>query len=470
MLSPGPEIIHKGNTRYTNFVGLLFTMATVLLTIYTLNDDCDNFVHYKNPKVVFSERYKNGNNFTVSKNSLKFFIQIQNLDIDKNSMNLLDYSKINQIFEKYGGFLSALILEISKDGFKINNFNISSIFNESIGQNSSLNNSLSNGKRVLEEKGEEDISISSVSGISNLYINNSNTDESSILNNFTLKKKRNNIDILSVYFKECDKSFFEDYNDHIEYGQPKLSSDELENIKKTSFCLPDGISTFLKTTEKSAISLTILIKTLFVKLLQSQGYPNLFATLNYQQLIVNTNPENYKEFYRKVWKYKNFYLDTEFTETQYVKLLPTDIYRDRKIFVVPEFDKVPTINTIENFEQWFKIPKSGTENDITLSLIIQMDTYQRGIDITYTSLDNILNSYGGTSAVFFFLSELLVRYLIRPFFSVSVINEVFQFHENDMTQNEIIDFKTNLKKMFNNLDNDDNDSNNHPIKIGTLEI
>ena len=77
LLSPGPEIIHKGNSRYTNIVGLLFTLATIAITLFTLKDDFQNFFFNLNPTVVSSESYTVGNNFTLDKNTIKFFIQIK---------------------------------------------------------------------------------------------------------------------------------------------------------------------------------------------------------------------------------------------------------------------------------------------------------------------------------------------------------------------------------------------------------
>jgi len=88
--------------------------------------------------------------------------------------------------------------------------------------------------------------------------------------------------------------------------------------------------------------------------------------------------------------------------------------------------------------------------DSTLTLLLQMDTYKKSYDMTDTNVDYILNSYGGTSSVFFFITELLMGFGISPFFSASVVNEVFKFHENDMSHNEIEEFKKRFKNIFNN--------------------
>jgi len=395
LLSPGPELIHKGQPRYTNMFGLLLTLITIGITLYTLKDDIGNFLNDQNPKVVKSTSYKIGNNFTLNSSSLKFFIQIQNFDIDNQAMRILNYSEVDDITRPYGGFPAFGILQINKDGyipqFITNDKNVSDVF---------------------------------------------------------------------FPFRQCDKSFFDDYNNHLDYQKPLKTDKEIEEMHATAFCLPNYVQANLETSENTKVALATIFVTPIVKVLKGAGFPFLFATLNYQHLVVNTDPINYAEYYRKVWKYSSFYLDPQYREAQFAKIKNTTINRDRKKFVFPADDSNYTM-TIESFEQWFKIPTSGGGRDASVMIMMEMDTYDLQIDITYTSLDDIFDRYGGTSSVFFFIGEVIVGFFISPFFTSSLVNEVFKFHENVMDSNEIIDFKNSYKRMFKyHNESEENNENN----------
>ena len=86
-LSPGPAINHKGDTRYTNLIGLLFTLGTIAITLYTVADDIKNFILKTDPDLTVSKTYSNDNSFNLTSNSPKFFIVIQNFNLHSQYIN-----------------------------------------------------------------------------------------------------------------------------------------------------------------------------------------------------------------------------------------------------------------------------------------------------------------------------------------------------------------------------------------------
>jgi len=112
-LSPGPAINHKGNTRYTNLVGLLFTLGTIAVTLYTVIDDIKKYINKTDPDMAISKTYSIDNSFNLTSNSLKFFILIQNFDIHTQKTNNINYSEIKRIMNWSDNLLPQLAPMIS---------------------------------------------------------------------------------------------------------------------------------------------------------------------------------------------------------------------------------------------------------------------------------------------------------------------------------------------------------------------
>ena len=154
-------------------------------------------------------------------------------------------------------------------------------------------------------------------------------------------------------------------------------------------------------------------------------------------------------------------------QMEHIKIQLTNITRNRKSFIGAEYDKNETY-TIESFEQWFKVSKENRPYD-SIVLLLEMDTYRKSYDIKYVSVDDLLSIYGGTSTVLFYIAEMILDLFIAPYFTSSVINEVFQFHENDMDQSEIKDFMASYKKVYNNR-TDKNDGGGRNEDLDQLDV
>jgi len=391
LLSPGPELTHKGNSRYTNMVGLLFTLATIGITLF-IKDIFLDFLFNENPTVTVTDSYTIGNNFTINQSSVKFFFQFQNFDIDTGVMKFINMSELRSKFPPDAGFPILSNLKISKQGYEYENITI-----------------------PLWQ-----YNITYVTQLAGLH--------------------------------QCNRSFFDDYNSHLDYGKDGYTNQQISELVDTSMCLPDFISDEIHTTEEESKVIAIIFLTEMVKYLNQAGYPFLFVTFNYQKMVINTESQNYDDYYRKIWKRRNFYLDPLYREVQLAKIQNTTINTDRKKIIIPQGSEHYNF-TFENFEQWYKIPVNGGIRDSSLTLFLQMDTYKRRYEIKYTSFDDILDRYGGTSSVFFYVFELIMGYIISPFYTSSLVNEVFKFHENVMDEIEIKDFKTNFKNVFREKDN-----------------
>jgi len=157
-------------------------------------------------------------------------------------------------------------------------------------------------------------------------------------------------------------------------------------------CLPDFITNTIHTKEDESKVIAVIFATNIVKYLNQAGYPFLFVTFNYQKMVINTESQNYDDYYRKVWKRRNFFLDSSKREVQRAKIQNTTIITDRKKIIIPQENENYNF-TFENFEQWYRIPVSGGDRDASLVLFLQMDTYKRRYEIKYTSFDDILDRY-----------------------------------------------------------------------------
>jgi len=284
-LSPGPQINHKGNSRYSNFVGLLFTLGIIAITIYTLIDDIKKFVTKTDPDIVISKTYSDDNTFNLTNKSLKFYLTFKKIDILSQTFTEIYYSEIKEI--------------MGWDDDKLTN----------------------SGPMVT---------ISLV-----------NTDGYKV---FDLPYQYGNITGKAQFIPmvNCNESFFDDYNTHQDYGMTPFSKQEIIEVQKSAFCLPDFIYASLKTEMDSKTILTITIDATFVNKLKTNGNINhLFANLYYPQVVVNTNPAYYynNSHYRGVWQETNYYIDITYIRANLVKIQKSTIKRNMKNFVFQNKDE-----------------------------------------------------------------------------------------------------------------------------------
>ena len=118
------------------------------------------------------------------------------------------------------------------------------------------------------------------------------------------------------------------------------------------------------------------------------------------------------------------------------------------------------IFTIQQLDKWFEVPNDSNDNDNTSSLILmfQSDAYESSYEIKYMSLDEIISNYGGTTGVFYSVFTLIMGFFVTPFYNSSLINEAYNFHENNMNDFEVKEFMDSFKHVYNFDKDNENDN------------
>jgi hypothetical protein len=247
---------------------------------------------------------------------------------------------------------------------------------------------------------------------------------------------------------QCNMKFFEDYNDYLDFGATPVLKSKIETFPDNSYCLPDYLEADIQSDGSTKYSLTVVFGNDYVKSLQAKGGNKvIFATFNYQHLIVTVDPTYFDEYFKKVWAFKTYYLNSKQRDAYIISIKKTELVRFRKRFIFPIKDS-EEVYTVDDFENWFTIENVGDKEDFALLLMLEMDEYNSKIQMNYVSLDDIIGGYGGTSEVFFKFSEMIVEFLVLPFFTSSVINEVFKFHENKLDNEKINEFVKTFHNAF----------------------
>jgi len=187
----------------------------------------------------------------------------------------------------------------------------------------------------------------------------------------------------------------------------------------------------------------------------------------YQKLVVNTQPDYFynNTHYKGVWDEQSYFLEFNMIRCNFVKVQKATIKRNMKNLIFQNKDEY-TIHTIEKFDLWFEIPNIGnTEEFSAFTLLIQSDVYESNYDIKYVSIDDIISNYGGTSGVFFSIFEVIVGFFVNPFYSSSLLNEVFNFHENTMNEFELKEFMDSFRNLYSIGDNSNNNVNRKSTKL-----
>ena len=236
-------------------------------------------------------------------------------------------------------------------------------------------------------------------------------------------------------------SFMDYYNDYLDYNSStKLSNKDIVALKINSFCISDNMQAY-PTEQKSSYSVKygIRIPKLFIHLLKKNlNYQYIMTRVYYQKLFINTDPHYYENqsYHRNVWKFTDIVLDETAVNFYNLKIQKTLIETDKTRFIFNAIENNITY-TIENFDQVFSLTPYEKMNDFACSITFEINLYVKNINIKYTSLDDIIGLFLATFEVFSIFSVYLFGYILGPFYLSSLINNVFNFHENKYNSEEI---------------------------------
>ena len=79
---------------------------------------------------------------------------------------------------------------------------------------------------------------------------------------------------------------------------------------------------------------------------------------------------------------------------------------------------------------------------------MQMDIYKTKQEITYINIGDLADRYGGTSATFFYITEVICGFLISPFYYTSLLNSVFKFHKNSKGSEQVKEILNAFEKLY----------------------
>ncbi len=237
------------------------------------------------------------------------------------------------------------------------------------------------------------------------------------------------------------------YNSHLLKGFRNRTEEEIQNIKKDSFCIPDLIDLEIFTRDSNSVSFTISTNPNIIEMTNTVESDIFF--FEYSFLNIDFELE-WEEPYRMVWytnqklikkdSYKRFIInidenDINVDKTQFVEKQEFNqnvITGSKDVFFDGELNKKqldPTNTSLQNVELVFK--KS-------------LEKYNHSVE--FEKFNSLLGEFGGTLDIVSKFFSSLIYFLTNPFLIASELNESILFHSNKLTENGefIKDFKTHL--------------------------
>ncbi len=123
-LSPGPIFAHKGGSHYTTLLGLVFSLLSIALSMFSVSTDLKNFFMNENPRFINGKKFQY-NEFNITNESLENFFQVQLFNTKSERFKTLTYKELEVLFtiEKSGKkkvhFPSILNMKVDKDGYHL---------------------------------------------------------------------------------------------------------------------------------------------------------------------------------------------------------------------------------------------------------------------------------------------------------------------------------------------------------------
>jgi len=392
--------------------GLICTLSVIAISLYTIKSEIYNFVNRTSPVITSTIEFKD-ESLKVSAKDLKIFFQIEYFDMAKFTFKPFTVSEVDKYTRQASKTNTPLTPLI---GFtQINDVDY-------VQQN------------ITYTEGKE-IKVSTL-----------------------------------LPMVQCDKSFFENFNKELGYGVQELSQKTIDKLQETGYCIPSIYKAGIYTQQNDEISVDIRFLRQFVMdLSKESGQPYIVLNFNYQRIVYSVNSKNYNsDYYKHTWEFKKFFLNSDIKDKLCVYITKTDVTRNRKIFLF-DINDFNSTHGIKEFESLYSLPaisKEPFEGEITLQMLLKVHRYRETLQYTYVSIDSMISDYGGITAILFPFFEWFVGLVIGPFYSSSIVNEVFKFHENNMNDIQQKEFMNKFKHICdssNYVDDyiDFNDPNNN---------
>jgi hypothetical protein len=220
-----------------------------------------------------------------------------------------------------------------------------------------------------------------------------------------------------------DDIFGEEFNTGFIEEHQKYTVEQRNTLKEFAYCLPNNISYQIDSSVNTEDTLIITIPRLTMNNLLSEN-PMSGVTLSYRQAFLN--PDNFNDYYRKIWKTDFFIPDINFSSRYKMEVENYYLKKDHTDLIFENSESVMFIN-VKRFQQHFQYKALPIESDITW-IAITKGEYATSVLIKYKSLNDILAGFGGTFQVMAYLSQIILNLIINNWYSSTLINEVFNFH------------------------------------------
>jgi len=432
IVGPKQEFLHQGQERYNTFFGLFTTIFLFFLTASTLDSKITEFYYYVDPSVNIVDYYSDIEEFTSNSSNFNIFFQFMYFDFDKFVFQQITKEEL----------LNLTTITQNDISNKTNSYN-SSIF-------------------IPMDKGVGDV-VEPLLALANVTRNRYELlNITNPINNET--KRFQGISFCKDNPVELLNSYMDSYNNHLDYNRSsKLSEEEIEFFKNNSYCVSDYMNYYM---DQFISSGTYILKAGFrlpmttIKMLKKNPKFNyIVLRIYYQQSFINTSPEYYSnyQYFKNVWRFYDIFINDEVMQIHNFKIQKTLIDADKTRFIFNIEENSTTYN-VDYSGQEANLQPNRRYDDFAITATFELNNYERYIRIKYTSLDDILGLFFATFDVFSLIAVKGLSYFIGPFYTSSLINNIFNFHENKYSQEDVenylneVDVPKNWSKRSSNLE------------------
>ncbi len=280
-----------------------------------------------------------------------------------------------------------------------------------------------------------------------------------------------------VFFEFCNAGkidVFEAYNDGMIFKSEKFTEKEIAHFRNTSLCFPDGISEKLSLITGGAKTVATSIIYPDFKALSVKYKSPISIVFHYQKVLLD--PENADNPFRLVWTESSFVVQPDRSKQIRIYIETYDGTKDLTKFIYGQNFK-RTIEYLSAIEQIMDLknthdypPEIQRLYDVNYWFLFEKSPQIVKALVKYKSYDMFLSKLGGILKVFSPIMNLISSFFIAPFFQVSRINNIFNFHENDLSSCTDKQELINVNTLKNNELSMKNCEINHKKKPPSLSL
>ncbi len=268
----------------------------------------------------------------------------------------------------------------------------------------------------------------------------------------------NNKTIIRTGMVSCQETkTLENYNNYMYFKGNKTEPEEIDALKKESYCLPEYLN--FEISQNPNKNFQIIVNPAIAKVLGLTSLDIMFIEINH--LTIEYNPNDFDLPYKQVWvkRLHSFQIHKLIKGMLEIKNSEVEKSQDMVFTAIGHTQNSYTIIDQLHIQYMIDLAPQQMGKASNVILTFGKSPYKDKLTFDYMSISQVFANFGGTfDFIGLIIGKILVT-IVTPFFTAALLNSTFQYHINDISPENVTKILETYKEITKSTLNEGNDKN-----------